>query len=320
MAITQYADGAPVTGAPPAPSANKEQARKYLLPLLLPAVILLALLSIYPFGWLIYMSFHQVGLAPGAPNDFVGLDNWRRLFGDSQFWASWRLLGTYSGVSMVLQVGLGTLLAVLLNRSRHEKLLITVFLMPMMVAPVVAGLLWQYLYNGTFGWYFWVLRSLGLLDGGTILGSSDLALWAIVLVDVWEWTPLVALIVLSGLKLVPKDQMEASWMDGAGPVRSFFQVALPSIKGSLIIAVLLRFMDNIRIIDHFIALTGGGPANSTKILPLYLYEQSFSFFELGYGSSIALTLLLVTILLGKFVVTVFEDSEPKRATEDPEVV
>ena len=301
-----------------APSPNKERARTYLVPLLLPAVILLALLSIYPLVWLIYMSFHTVGLAPGAPNEFVGGANWSRMFHDSQYWKSWAILGKYSVVSMLLEVGLGTLLAVLLNRSRHEKVLITVLLMPMMMAPVVAGLLWQYLYNGTFGWYFWLLESLGLLDG-TILGSSSHALWAIVIADVWEWTPLVALIVLSGLKLVPKDQMEASWMDGAGPVRSFFQVALPSIKSSLIIAILLRFMDNIRIIDHFIAMTGGGPANSTKILPLYLYEQSFSFFDLGYGSSIALSLLLVTILMGKLVVGFFEEREPKRLREDQEV-
>lgn len=316
MSTTESAASGPAATA--APPANKERPRRFLAPLLLPAVILLALLSIYPLGWLIYMSFNEVSLAPGASNTFVGAENWRHLIHDSQFWKSWGLLAKYSLVSMVLEVGLGTLVAVLLNRSKHEKLLITIFLMPMMMAPVVAGLLWQYLYNGTFGWYFWVLRSLGLLDGGTILGSSKLALWSIVAVDVWEWTPLVALIVLSGLKLVPNDQLEASWMDGAGPVKSFFQVALPSIKSSLLIAILLRFMDNIRIIDHFIALTGGGPANSTKILPLYLYEQSFSFFELGYGSSIALTLLLVTILLGKLVVGTFEEREPKRVDPDRE--
>ena len=313
--------------SPPRPGAatgtagpNKATPRRYLAPLLLPAVVLLALLSIYPFAWLIYMSFNAVGLAPGAPNEFVGLDNWSRMFSDSQYWASWRILVKYSVVSMVLEVGLGTLLAILLNRSKHEKVLITILLMPMMMAPVVAGLLWQYLYNGTFGWYFWTLRSLGLLDSGTILGGSGTALWAIVAVDVWEWTPLVALIVLSGLKLVPQDQMEASWMDGAGPVRSFFQVALPSIKGSLMIAILLRFMDNIRIIDHFIALTGGGPANSTKVLPLYLYEQSFSFFELGYGASIALTLLLVTILFGKLVVNRFEEREQTLDSKDEELI
>ncbi|MET0764870.1 MAG: sugar ABC transporter permease [Blastococcus sp.] len=318
MAVNTAARGTSAGMAPPGP--NKPTPRRYLAPLLLPAVILLALLSIYPFVWLIYMSFNAVGLAPGAPNEFVGFDNWTRMFSDSQYWESWGILAKYSVVSMVLEVGLGTLLAILLNRSKHEKLLITILLMPMMMAPVVAGLLWQYLYNGTFGWYFWILRSLGLLDEGTILGSSDLALWAIVAVDVWEWTPLVALIVLSGLKLVPQDQMEASWMDGAGPVRSFFQVALPAIKGSLMIAILLRFMDNIRIIDHFIALTGGGPANSTKILPLYLYEQSFSFFELGYGASIALTLLLVTILFGKLVVNRFEEREEKPAKKDEELV
>jgi len=299
---------------------NKPRPRRYLAPLLMPAIILLAILSIYPLVWLIYMSFQTVALAPDTPNEFVGLDNWRHLFGDSQYWTGWGILAKYSTVSMVLEVGLGTLLAIVLNRSRHEKLLITIMLMPMMMAPVVAGLLWQYLYNGTFGWYFWLLRSLGLLDGGTILGSSSHALWAIAAVDVWEWTPLVALIVLSGLKLVPQDQMEASWMDGAGAVKSFFQVALPSIKGSLLIAILLRFMDNIRIIDHFIALTGGGPANSTKVLPLYLYEQSFSFFELGYGAAIALTLLLVTILFGKLVVGRFEERELKPAQKDEELV
>lgn len=319
MTVTRTVPPEPhVTAAGAGP--NKQQPRRYLLPLLLPAVVLLALLSIYPLGWLIYMSFNAVGTAPGAPNEFVGLDNWRRMFGDPQYWESWGILVKYAAVSMVLQVGLGTLLAVLLNRSKHEKVLITIFLMPMMMAPVVAGMLWQYLYNGTFGWYFWFLRSVGLLDGGTILGSPELALWAIVAVDTWEWTPLVALIVLSGLKLVPQDQMEASWMDGAGPVRSFFQVSLPSIKGMLLIAILLRFMDNIRIIDHFIALTGGGPANSTKILPLYLYEQSFAFFELGYGASIALTLLLVTIVLGKLVVGQFDEREPKPSNKDEELV
>lgn len=302
------------------PGANRPRPRRYLLPLLLPAIILLALLSIYPFVWLIYMSFHEVSLAPGAASQFVGLDNWHRMFTDNQYWRGWGILARYSVISMVLEVGLGTMLAILLNRSKHEKVLITIFLMPMMVAPVVAGLLWQYLYNGTFGWYFWLLRSLGLLNGGTILGSTHTALTAIIVVDVWEWTPLVALIVLSGLKLVPQDQLEASWMDGAGPVRSFFQVSLPSIKGSLMIAILLRFMDNFRIIDHFIALTGGGPASSTKVLPLYLYEQSFSFFELGYGSSIALTLLLVTILVGKLVVGRFEERELKESQHAGELV
>lgn len=301
------------------PVANTARPRRYLLPLLLPAIVLLAFLSIYPFVWLLYMSFHHVTLAPGVPDQFVGLQNWRHVFSDPQFLHGWSLLARYSIVSMVLEVGLGTLLAILLNNSKWQKLLITLFIMPMMFAPVVAGLLWLYLYNATFGWYFWVLQSLGLVHG-TVLGSTSLALWAVVAVDVWEWTPLVALIVLAGLKLVPQDQLEASWVDGAGPVRSFVQVALPSIRGMLLIAVLLRFMDNVRIIDHFIALTGGGPANSTKILPLYLYEKAFTFFDLGDGAVIALTLLLITILVGKLMVNRLEQEEPsENASQQGEV-
>jgi len=317
MTVDTAVGGVGLDPAPPGP--NVERPRKFLAPLLIPAVLLLALLSLYPLFWLIYMSFNTVATAPNMPNEFVGFQNWHDMFTDPQYWKSWWVLVKYSSVCMILEVLLGTLLAVLINRSKREKLLITLLLLPMMMAPVVVGLLWYYLYNGTFGWYFWLLRSLGLLDGGTILGSPDLALWAIVVVDVWEWTPLVALIVLSGLKLVPKDQVEASWMDGAGPVRSFFQVSLPSIKSMLVIAILLRFMDNIRIIDHFIALTGGGPANTTKILPLYLYEQSFAFFNLGYGSAVALTLLLITILVGKFVVGIFEDRENKAHDQDEEL-
>jgi multiple sugar transport system permease protein len=292
---------------------NREQPRRYLLPLLLPAVIVLAVLTIYPFIWLIYMSLHEVVLAPGQPDAFTGGTHWREMFSDPQYWHGWLLLARFSAISMVLEIGLGTLLAVLVSRSRHEKLLVTVLLMPMMVAPVVAGLLWQFLYNGTFGWYYWLLRSVGIMHGGSILGSTGSALNAIIIVDVWEWTPLIALIVLAGLKVVPQDQLEASSIDGAGPVRNFMRVALPNIRGALLIAILLRFMDNVRIIDHFIALTGGGPANSTKILPLYLYERSFSFFQLGYGSAIALTLLLITIILGKLTVSWFESSEKKQA-------
>lgn len=288
---------------------NKPRPRTYLLPLILPAVLVLAAITLYPFFWLVYMSLHEVVLAPGRPSLFVGLENFKNIFTDPQYWHGWGLLARYTVLCMVLQVGLGTLLAVLLNRAKWEKGLVTVFLLPMMVAPIVVGLLHQFLFNGTFGWYFWFLRSLGLLQNETILGDPSLALYAIVATDVWEWTPLVALIVLAGLKRVPQDQLEASWVDGAGPVRSFFQVVLPNIKSVLLIAVLLRFMDNVRLIDTFLALTGGGPANSTKVLPVYLYERSFSFFELGVGAAIALTLLLVTIIFGKVAVRVFEEAD-----------
>jgi multiple sugar transport system permease protein len=203
------------------------------------------------------------------------------------------------------------LLAVILNRSRIEKLLVTVFLMPMMMAPVIAGLVWFFVYNGTFGWYHWLLQSARILGATSILGSANTALIGIVIVDVWQWTPLIMLIVLAGLKRVPQDQLEANMVDGAGPVRNFFSIALPNLYPFLLIAILLRFMDNFRFIDAILVLTGGGPADATNILPVYLFDVSFQYFRLGRGAAIAFTLLVVTIILGMILVRIFEDPKQK---------
>jgi multiple sugar transport system permease protein len=143
-----------------------------------------------------------------------------------------------------------------------------------------------------------------------VLGDSDIAMFGLVAVDVWQWTPLITLITLAGLKRVPQDQLEANMVDGAGPFRNFIAIALPNIYPFLLIAVLLRFMDNFRFIDAILVLTGGGPADATNILPVYLFDVSFQYFKLGRGAAVALTLLLVTIVLGMVLVRVFED--PKR--------
>jgi len=274
--------------------------------LMLPAILLLAAISLYPFVWLIYMSLHQVQLAPGKSDIWVGIDNFTRLASDKNFARGWVTLFKYSALCLTIEVLLGVLVAVILNSSRLEKVLVTIFLMPMMMAPVVAGFLYLFLYNGTFGWYFWLLQSIGLVEGGSILGNKFWAMFAVVATDVWQWTPLITLITLAGLKRVPQDQLEAHMVDGAGPFRNFFAVTLPNLYPFLLIAFLLRFMDNFRFIDTILIMTGGGPANATKILPTYLFDVSFKFFELGRGASIAFTLLLLTILLGLVLTRIFD--------------
>jgi len=289
----------------PAGSRNAPLANRFYLYLMLPAIIVLACITIYPFFWLIYMSLHKVdiGLAGDSWNNFK---NWTRLDGDRKFKQGWWLLLKYSALCMFFEVFMGIIIALILNRSRWEKLLVTVFLMPMMMAPIIAGLVWYYLFNSTFGWYHWLMQSVGVLGDKSILGDKATAMWGIVMVDVWQWTPLIVLITLAGLKRVPIDQLEANMVDGAGEIRNFFQVTLPNIYPFLLIAILLRFMDNFRFIDAILVLTGGGPANSTKILPTYLFDVSFTFFKLGRGAAIALTLLVVTIILGMILVKVFE--------------
>ncbi len=299
------------------PSLNKPWSQRYYLYMMLPAIILLACITLYPFFWLVYMSLHEIPVAPNAEAEWNDFNNYTRLFRrwDGDYLMGWWLLIKYSAMCLVLEVGIGVFLAVILNNTRAEKYLVTIFLMPMMMAPVIAGTVWYYLFNGTFGWYHWLFESLGILDGTSILGSADTAMFGIVIVDVWQWTPLITLIVLAGMKRVPQDQSEANMVDGAGPLRNFFSITLPNLYPFLLIAILLRFMDNFRFIDAIIVMTGPGPADSTKILPIYLFEQSFISFKLGRGAAIAFTLLLVTIILGLILVKVFEDPKQKSERE-----
>ena len=291
------------------PTINPAASKGYYFMLMAPAVLVLAFISIYPFFWMIYMSLHDVDIGKIEWNNFA---NYLKLPNDTRYIMGWLLLIQYSAMCLFLQIVIGVFLAVALNGSRFEKVLVTTLLMPMMMAPLVAGMVWYFLYNGTFGWYHWLLQSLGILGPKSILASANTAMIGIVLVDVWQWTPLITLITLAGLKRVPQDQLEANMVDGASAIRNFVSVTLPNLYPVLLIAIMLRFMDNFRFIDSILVLTGGGPGNATKILPVYLFEVSFKFFKLGRGAAIAFTLLIVTIILGMILVRVFERGQPKK--------
>jgi multiple sugar transport system permease protein len=308
--ISNEVEARPLEPAAKAPvRLNPAASKRYYFYLMAPALVILAFISLYPFFWLIVMSLQDADIGSSSWNGFA---NYTRLLTDSRYLDGWVLLLKYSAMCLSLQLGIGIFLAVIINNSRFEKFLVTAFLMPMMMAPAVAGLVWLFLYNGTFGWYHWLFQSLGLLGGASILASTSTAMLGIVIVDVWQWTPLITLITLAGLKRVPQDQLEANMVDGASPVRNFFAITLPNLYPVLLIAFLLRFMDNFRFIDSALVLTGGGPANSTKILPIYLFEVSFKFFKLGRGAAIALTLLVVTIILGMILVRVFDRPQSKK--------
>jgi multiple sugar transport system permease protein len=288
---------------------NLRPSKSYYYWLMAPAIILLAFISLYPFFWMIYMSLHDVDIGSIKWNNF---QNFTKLWSDGRFITGWRLLLYYSALCLALQIGIGVFLAVVLNGSRYEKFLVTTLLMPMMMAPIVAGMVWYFLYNGTFGWYHWILQSAGILGAKSILASPQTAMLGIVIVDVWQWTPLITLITLAGLKRVPQDQLEANMVDGASPFRNFISVTLPNLYPVLLIAIMLRFMDNFRFIDSVLVLTGGGPGDATKILPVYLFEVSFKFTKLGRGAAIAFILLIVTIILGKLLVKVFDRQQPAK--------
>ncbi len=265
--------------------------------LMAPALILLAALSIFPFIYIILMSLSRVGLIGGIDLHWAGLDNWTRLFSDSSVGAAW----IRSIVYFVLTVGLEMLLGIAFALLVHgmvwgRNIVLSLLLMPMFMAPVIVGLLGRFLTDSTYGLYAWVLRETGLYSGD-ILGSTTSAFLAVTLMDVWEWTPLIALIVLAGLSSLPKPVMEAARVDGASYWQRLRHIVMPMIMGVVIVAFLVRSMDAIRYFDIIYNTTNGGPADATKIVPIRLYETAFRFFDLGYAAAIGLSMLAVSILI-----------------------
>ena len=266
--------------------------------MLTPGVLVLAAISILPFIALIVMSFTRVHLLGGVDLEWAGLDNWSRALADPQMWSSWWLTAVYLFFTLGLEMVLGVGLALLLHRvTRARGLLLSLVLLPMFVAPVIVGLLGRYLTDSTFGLYTWVLGQLGW--NGDILGGTTSAFVAVVLMDVWEWTPLIALIALAGLSSVNPSTLEAASLDGAGYWRSLRYIVLPSISGILLVALLIRAMDAVRYYDIIYVTTNGGPADATKTIPIRLFENAFRFFDLGYAATIGLMMLLVTILIAR---------------------
>ncbi|WGW12801.1 sugar ABC transporter permease [Saxibacter everestensis] len=273
--------------------------------LLAPAVVVMAILSVIPFITLIVMSFSRVRLLGGLRLEFAGLDNWARALTDIDLWTSWLLTAIFFVATVGLEMVLGIAIAFSLHKViRGRSLLLSIILLPMFVAPVIVGLLGRYLTDPTFGLYAHVLQNLGIKED--ILGNPTSAFIAVTLMDVWEWTPLVALIALAGFSSVNPSILEAAALDGAGQFKTLRHIVFPAISNVLLVALLIRSMDAVRYFDIITITTNGGPANATKIVPLRLFETAFRFFDLGYAAAIGLMMLIVTILIAQVFVRMLD--------------
>ena len=265
--------------------------------MLLPALLLLAAISLFPFFYIIYMSFNEVSLIGGVDFEWVGLQNWTEMFTDPNVRNSWITSGIYFVATVGLEMVLGIVIALVLHELVWGKnLILSMLLLPMFVAPVIVGLLGRFLVDSTYGLYAWFLENTGLISW-EILGSKTSALVAVVLMDVWEWTPLITLIVLAGLASMPQTVMEAAKVDGANYFQRLRHMVAPLISGVVLVALLIRSMDAIRYYDIISVTTNGGPADATKVIPIRLYETAFRFQELGYAAAIGLGMLAFSILV-----------------------
>jgi multiple sugar transport system permease protein len=251
-----------------------------------------------PVLYSLYLSFHQWKLATfkkGVP--FVGLDNYARALADDGFWHSLQVTVTFTLAALVLEVVLGVGLAVLMDQDvRGRRTTRILLLLPMFVTNVVIGLIWRILLSYDFGVVNWFLSLFGIPKVAW-LGDPSLALWSLVVVDVWNTTAFVALIVLAGLQAIPDEPRQAARVDGASSWQVFRLVTLPLLRPVLFVAVVWRTVDLFRIFDVVFSLTGGGPYNATETISLYAYNEGFASFNLGLASAISYLIILGLVII-----------------------
>lgn len=263
-----------------------------------PALILIAVIELLPFCVMVIYSVRNINfLDVTATGQFIGLDNYRRALDDPEFAASIVTLAKIIVTALPIEFVLG--LVVALSLSAHptiRKYLLPVIIIPMIISPVVVGLIGSLNLNADFGLIGIALKALGIVDK-TILGDYDLALLAIIAIDIWEWTPFLILIFTAGLLSLPKEPYEAAYVDGASTWQVFTRVTLPLMRPIFIIALLLRFTDLFKIFDQIFIMTEGGPGSVTEVSNIYAYRINFRFWNLGYGAAIVTLLFMVSFVV-----------------------
>jgi len=261
-----------------------------LLPyvLIAPAVAVLLGLSIYPLIYSITISL-QIG-------DAWGVGNFTRLFSDNFFFTAMAHTFFFAVAALTCEFLLGLGLALLLNNQiRGRGFFRATLLVPMMLPPVVAGIVWRLLLNPNFGAINGTLKQIGIdIEPLTWTASPKLAMLSVVAVDVWQWTPFVFLVLLAGLQAIPQEPYEAALIDGSTRWQTFRHVTLPLLKPAILIVLLLRTMDLLRVFDQIFILTEGGPGFATETISLYIYRTAFRFFDFGYAAAMSFVLLALT--------------------------
>jgi multiple sugar transport system permease protein len=261
-----------------------------------PTLGLLIAINIFPLFYSLYLSFTDFTAIGNKPPVWVGLENYREILNDGQLWIYFRNTGRYALISVALQTLVGFGLALLLReRFRGSGVITTLILVPMMLSPVVVGLFWKLMYNPTYGIFNYLL-GFPVGRGPDWLASSTLALWAIIIVDVWMWSPFVMLLCLAGLSAIPEYLYEAAEIDRASPLYQFWRITLPQVAPLLLIAVLFRTIEAFKTFDLVMGLTGGGPGDATELVAVNLYRTAFlGQFKSGESSALAYIVLIIII-------------------------
>ncbi len=271
-----------------------------------PTMVLLLAINIFPLIWTIYLSFtNYAANRPNRPIMNVGLKWYRDILGSSEVWAAMQATAHFVFWTILFQTLIGFGLAYLIDRKfRGHAFWTTIILIPMMLSPAVVGNFWKFLYQPQIGLFNYAVSFFTGIEPSSfeMLGSVTLAPWAIVIVDTWMWTPYVMLICLAGLRSIPAYIYEAAEVDRASNWRQFWSITLPMALPFIMLAVLFRGIENFKMFDMVVLLTGGGPGSTTELASITLKRQAFEAYRTGYSSAFAIILFVAVFGLANIYV------------------
>ena len=289
---------ATVARAAAATRPKHNYARHYWL-FILPAGIVVAAVIVFPWIFTLYMSLQD--FHAGGTMSFAGIDNYRRMFTDDRFlWAITRTF-YFTALAVIFPTLIGVAAAVCFNKHFPLRgLCRTIFILPMMATPVAIALVWTMMFHPQLGVLNYLLTAAGLPPSTWVYDSATV-IPTLVMVETWQWTPLIMLIVLGGLASLPQDPYEAAALDGASGWQCFRHITLPLVWPFIMVALVLRAVDALKAFDTIFVITGGGPGTSSETLNLYLYQEAFAYYDIGYASAIVVVffilIMAVTLLL-----------------------
>ena len=263
-----------------------------------PSIFLLLAVNIFPLIWTIYLSFTNYRVnRPNNVVEWVQFENYRRILTDPDIWHTMQATAHFLLWTLTLQVLIGFTLAYLINKKfKGNDLWTTIIVLPMMLSPAVVGNFWTFLYQPQIGLFNYVVSFFTGIDPASfsMIGDVSLAPWSIVIVDTWMWTPFVMLICLAGLRSIPDYIYEAAAIDRASKWRQFWTITIPMVLPFLMLAVLFRGIENFKMFDLVVQLTGGGPGSVTEVTSITLKREAFENWRTGYSSAYAI-ILFVTV-------------------------
>ncbi len=269
--------------------------------MVLPVLILFLSMTIYPFAFMIWASFRDYDLSKRAETHFIGLSNYFQISKDKTAIESFKFTAKLLSLAVPIEILLGVGIAFLVRGIKGEKIIRSSFLIPMMVPAAVSGVAWKMLYNYAFGPVNWFLSLFGT-SKISWLGDMNYAQLGIIIIDVWQWTPFVFLMIYAGLQSIPQDLIDAARVDGADWGRVFLHVEFPLLRPLILVALVLRIIDCLKTFDIVFMTTWGGPGAATHTYSFYIYKVGISFgWNIGYASALSVLLLLVSMILVNLV-------------------